>query len=47
MLKQTFLLAMKKYLHLIEQCQDSWKCNPVIIGKTTVQNYSLTMPQYN
>lgn len=42
MLKQMFLLVMKKYLHLIERYQGSWKCNPVIIGKITVQNYNCT-----
>lgn len=39
-LKQMFLLAMKKYLHSIEQYQDSWKCNPTNIGKIIVQKYN-------
>lgn len=39
-LKQMFLLGMKKYLHLIEQYQDSWKCNPPTIGIITVLKFS-------
>jgi len=40
MLKQMYLLGMKKYLHLIEQYQGSWKCNQLIIGKITVPKYN-------
>lgn len=34
------LLGMKKYLHLIEQYQGSWKCNQLTIGEITAQKYN-------